>query len=161
MTALCNNPLLMSVGFPGHKLIDLKSCALLILTGLQCLQKLAPAQGTKHHREEDPDHENAQDEVSDVESVGPDSADLNEVDELLSLKNSDEDIDPENETEVIIANRQCNDNVHVDEIVACEYGGAAPKKCLPAVSPKLGELLDACGPKKRAYQRDVCQSHDP
>ena len=86
---------------------------------------------------------------------------MNEVDELLSLNNSDEDIDPENETEVIIANRQCNDNVHVDEIVAREYGGAAPKKCLPAVSPKLGELLDACGPKKRAYQRDVCQSHDP
>ena len=68
---------------------------------------------------------------------------MNEVDELLSLNNSDEEIDPENETEIIIANRQCNGNTNVDEIVARDYGGATPKKCLPAVSPKPAELVNS------------------
>ena len=99
----------------------------------------------------------AQDEVSDVESVGPDSAYMNEVDELLSLNNLDEELDPENETEIIIANRQCIDNGNVDAIVTCEYRGAAPKLCLPAVSPKLAELVNSwmCVAPKREHIKEM------
>ena len=106
------------------------------------MQKPAPQQGNKRRYEDAEDHENNADEVSDVESVGPDSADLNEVNELLSLNNSNEEIDPKNETEIIIANRQCNGISDEDAIVAREYGGAAPKKSLPAVSSKLAEMVN-------------------
>ena len=114
-------------------------------------------QGTKRRCEDDPEHKAAQDEVSDVESVRPDSVDMNEVDELLSLNNSDEELDPENETEIIIANRQCIDNGNVDAIVAREYRGATPKLCLPAVSPKLAELVNSwmCVAPKREHIKEM------
>ena len=102
-----------------------------------------PQQGNKRGREDSEENENGAYEVSDVESVEPDSTDLNEVSELLSLNNSNDEIDPENETEIIIANRQCNVNVNVDNIVTREYGGVTPKKSLPAVSPKLAELVNS------------------
>ena len=97
---------------------------------------MAPAQGVKRRRDECEDGDGDHDEVSDVDSLAPDSGDLHEVDELLSLHNSDDEVDPENETEteVIIANRQCNVNSTVNELIAHEYGELpcmnTPHQCL-------------------------------
>ena len=60
--------------------------------------------------------ENSDDEVSDGESLS--GSNIDDIDELLSLG----DKDPEQETEIILADRQCDSGV--DMILTKEYGGA-------------------------------------
>ena len=81
-----------------------------------------------------------EDEVSELSS--PDSADLGDVEDLLSMHGSDDDLgnENENESEVILANRQCN--LSVDAILAREYGGEPPRQFLPSVSPKLADIVN-------------------
>ena len=64
------------------------------------------------------------------------SGDLSDVDELLSINGTDEE--PENETEVIIANRQCIEGV--DVLLAHEYGPEPPRKTLPQCLPSWWRL---------------------
>ena len=85
------------------------------------------------------------DEVSDGASSC--SEDLNDVDELLSINGTDEET--ENENEVILANRQCNESV--DALLAREYGPEPPRETLPPVSAKLVEVINCwmrCPPKR-------------
>ena len=85
------------------------------------------------------------DEVSD--GVSSCSGDLNDVDELLSIHGTDEET--ENENEVIIANRQCNESV--DMLLAHEYGPEPLRETLPPVSAKLVEVINCwmrCPPKR-------------
>ena len=58
------------------------------------------------------------------------------------MHGSDEEAgnEPENESEVVLANRQCN--LSVDAILAREYGGDPPREFLPSVSPKLAEIVN-------------------
>ena len=58
------------------------------------------------------------------------------------MHGSDEELgnEPENESEVVLANRQCN--LSVDAILAREYGGDPLREFLPSVSPKLAEIVN-------------------
>ena len=85
------------------------------------------------------------DEVSDGASSC--SGDSNDVDELLSINGTDEEA--ENENEVILANRQCNESV--DALLTREYGPEPPRETLPPVSAKLVEVINRwmrCPPKR-------------